>query len=163
MAGRGGRGGFEPGGFDPKMIVAQIAAMQALLYLSLGAFMLLFNGLSGRPATAVGLEQVLSSRALRLSSPGGTISLMAFFFNALAGGCFLVVVVERAKKCLDFAATWHILHMCACTLYDGWPEGWEWWVANIGGATAMTLLGEYLCMRHEMREIPLRDGGFATR
>ena len=94
MAGRGGRGGFEPGGFDPKMIVAQIAAMQALLYLSLGAFMLLFNGLSGRPATAVGLEQVLSSRALRLSSPGGTISLMAFFFNALAGGCFLVVVVD---------------------------------------------------------------------
>ena len=147
--------GYFAAGFDPVMIVAQICAMQALLYLGLGAWLLLLNGLAGRPATAVGLEQVFSAKALRMSQPGGVVALVAFFLNALAGGGFLVLVVERAKKCLDFTATYHILHLVFCTLYDGWPEGWEWWVVMITNVIVMSLLGEYLCMRSEMREIPL--------
>ena len=30
---------------------------------------------------------------------------------------FLCVIVERAKKCLDFATTAHFLHLCFCVLY----------------------------------------------
>ena len=83
--------GYFAAGFDPVMIVAQICAMQALLYLGLGAWLLLLNGLAGRPATAVGLEQVFSAKALRMSQPGGVAALVAFFLNALAGGGFLVL------------------------------------------------------------------------
>ena len=146
---------FFTAGFDPALIVGQICALQALLYLGLGAWLLLLNGLAGQPATAVGLEQIFSARALRLTHPGGATALADFFMNAIAGGCYLVIIVERAKKCLDFAATAHILHLVFCMLYDGFPEGWEWWVVMVMNVVVMSLLGEYLCMRREMREIPL--------
>jgi hypothetical protein len=146
---------FFASGFDPALIVGQIAVMQALLYIALGAWLLLLNGLAGRPATAVGLEQMFSAHALRLSHPGGWIALSAFFINSLAGGCFLCVVVERAKKCLDFTVTSHVLHLCACTAYDGFPGTWEWWVITTMNIVVMAMLGEYLCMRREMRDIPL--------
>ena len=43
---------FFTAGFDPALIVGQICALQALLYLGLGAWLLLLNGLAGQPATA---------------------------------------------------------------------------------------------------------------
>ena len=147
--------GLGGAGFDPALIVGQIAAMQSLFYLGLGAWLLLLNGLAGRPATAVGLEQIFSARAVRLSSPGCAVAIAAFFVNAVAGGCFLMLIVERAKKCLDFTVTAHFLHLCFCTLYEGFPEGWEWWLLTTLSIVVMSLLGEYLCMRREMREIPL--------
>ena len=64
-------------------------------------------------------------------------------------------IKNPTKKCLDFTATWHILHLCGCTLYDGFPNSWEWWAVAIANLIVMSLLGEYLCMRREMRDIPL--------
>ena len=69
-----------------------------------------------------------------------------------------MLVVERAKKCFDFAATVHLLHLMACTCYAGLPSGWEWWAVNLMSLVVMALLGEFLCMRREMQEIPLLSG-----
>ena len=146
-------------GFYPALIVGQIAAMQSLMYISLGASLLLLNGLAGRPATAVGLQHLLSKDAMSTAYPGGTIALAALFLNALPGSCFLCIVVERAKKCLDFTVTWCFLHVCCCTMYDGFPQSREWWGVAIANVACMSLLGEYLCMRREMREIPLFHSG----
>jgi hypothetical protein len=146
---------FYAPGFDPALIVGQIVAMQSLIYLSLGVWLLLLNGLAGRALTSAGLEQFFSHHAIKLSYTGGWVTIAAFFFNALAGGCFLAIVVERAKKCLDFAATIHLLHLCCCTMYDGFPNSWEWWIMNLMSLVVMSLLGEYLCMRREMQDIPL--------
>ena len=144
--------------FDPTLIVGQIAALQSLLYISLGVWMLVLNGLAGRSVTTIGLELFFSYRSIRLSYTGGWISFAAFFLNALAGGCFLCIIVERAKKCLDFASTAHFVHLCFCTMYDGLPSSWEWWAVNFMSLIVMSLLGEYLCMRREMRDIPLFSG-----
>jgi len=67
----------------------------------------------------------------------------------------LCLVVERAKKCLDFAATAHLLHLCCCYLYGGVPSSWEWWAVNVMSLVLMALLGEFLCMRRELADIPL--------
>ena len=144
--------------FDPTLIVGQIAALQTLLYIDLGVWMLVLNGLAGRSVTTIGLELFFSYRSIRLSYTGGWISFAAFFLNALAGGCFLCIIVERAKKCLDFASTAHFVHLCCCTMYDGLPSSWEWWAVNFMSLIVMSLLGEYLCMRREMRDIPLFSG-----
>jgi hypothetical protein len=147
---------WKPSGFDPKLVSGQIVAVQSLGYVGLGMWLLLLNGLAGRPASAVGLGQFFSHRALRLSHPGSWATISAFLLNALAGGAFLCLIVERAKKCLDFAATFHILHLCGCVLYDGFPDSWVWWIVNVLCLAVTAVLGEYLCMRREMREIPLR-------
>ncbi len=37
----------------------------------------------------------------------------------------LCVVVERAKKCLDFAVTLFFFHLLACGVYEV-SEDWDW-------------------------------------
>uniref|UniRef100_A0A453EZR0 Uncharacterized protein n=1 Tax=Aegilops tauschii subsp. strangulata TaxID=200361 RepID=A0A453EZR0_AEGTS len=69
---------------------------------------------------------------------------------------FMFYVIERAKKCLDFAATLYIIHLFICIIYGGWPASGTWWVVNIVGLAIMSLLGEYLCIRRELKDIPVR-------
>ena len=64
-------------------------------------------------------------------------------------------LIERAKKCLDFSATVYIIHLFICIIYGGWPSSITWWVLNGTGVAVMALLGEYLCIRRELREIPI--------
>lgn len=73
----------------------------------------------------------------------------------LSSSGFMLYVIERAKKCLDFAATLYIIHLFICIVYGGWPASVTWWVVNIAGLAIMALLGEYLCIRRELKEIPI--------
>jgi hypothetical protein len=77
-------------------------------------------------------------------------------------------VVERAKKCLDFACTLYLLHLLCCCAYRGallrlrfcahsafilrsfraharraagWPRSFGWWAVNAVGLVVMTVLG----------------------
>jgi len=71
----------------------------------------------------------------------------------------LMQVVGRAKKCLDFTATAYILHFLVVLAYDGFPTIWEWWVINVISLIATVVVGEILCMRRELREIPSKETG----
>lgn len=68
---------------------------------------------------------------------------------------YLLYFIERAKKCLDFSATLYILHLFICIIYGGWPSSVAWWILNATGLALMALLGEYLCVKRELREIPI--------
>jgi hypothetical protein len=65
--------------------------------------------------------------------------------------------VEKSKKCLDFSFTLFLIHLGFCTVYDGMPATWDWWIVNIFGTIIMILLGEYVCSLREMKEIPLLE------
>lgn len=100
-----------------------------------------------------------------------------------------VTQVERAKKCLDFAATAYIIHFIIVLVFSGFPSNFEWyvcsmvllvvcgtslapvshvlllfivrpttmyrWVINVIALAAMAMLGEWLCLQCELREIPI--------
>ncbi len=70
---------------------------------------------------------------------------------------YLMLIVERAKKCLDFAFTSHFIHLVACTAFEAFPGNWEWWILQLASLIIMAVVGEYLCMRRELREIRLSD------
>uniref|UniRef100_A0A7S0HYH8 Protein SYS1 homolog n=1 Tax=Phaeocystis antarctica TaxID=33657 RepID=A0A7S0HYH8_9EUKA len=142
-------------GFDPALIISQIVSMQTLLYMHLGLWLCVLTALGGSDVSSLSLGNFFSSSAMSISFAGGWIAIIAFFLNALAGSFFLCLVVERAKKCLDFTTTAHILHLCFCVMYDGFPASWEWWAVNLMSLIMMALLGEYLCMRRELQDIPL--------
>lgn len=74
---------------------------------------------------------------------------------ALSSAIYMVYLIERAKKCLDFSATVYIIHLFICIMYGGWPSSITWWVVNATGIAVMALLGEFLCIRRELREIPI--------
>lgn len=172
---------FYAPGFDPFLILAQIACMQSALYLSLGIWLVILTALSGSPISSISLRHMFSDSAMRLSFTNGWVPMVASLINA-ASGCVtllravvcavgslaltscahtwrralaLCVIVERAKKCLDFTTTFFCLHMLGCWYHSGFPTSWEWWLTTGLGIIMMALLGEFLCMKREMQEIPL--------
>jgi len=84
--------------------------------------------------------------------------LAAFASTSVLVAFSLCVVVGRAKKCLDFASTVYAAHFAVCCAAAGVPKGAAWWVAAGAGVAVSALLGEYLCVSREMRDIPLRSG-----
>jgi protein SYS1 len=67
----------------------------------------------------------------------------------------LAVIVEKSKKCLDFSVTLFLLHLLLCTVYNGLPTALEWWIVHVLATIAMVVLGEYICSRRELDDIPL--------
>ncbi len=142
---------YAPTGFDPYLILAQIATLQAAAYLTLGAISIALHTLAANDITNLSLKTLFAKDLFDV----GWLPAAATFLNAIFAALLLAIVVERAKKCLDFAATYHILHLGAVTLCDGFPTSWTWWTVMGVSLLVMSVLGEFFCMRREMREIPL--------
>jgi len=138
--------------WDPWLIVSQIVCLQCLYYLALGLSMAL---LVGTRVPRLTLLYFFDFATLTPRTPTGWCAIASFLLAAVAGAGFMLYVVERAKKCLDFAATLYIIHLFICIVYGGWPASVTWWVVNIAGLAIMALLGEYLCIRRELKEIPI--------
>ena len=138
---------FRHAQWDPPLIIAQIAAVQACFYASLCA---LLAAAASTVGGAVSLSQVFSFRALDAWQV-----VPAFVVNSLVMAGFLWLVVGRARQCWDFAVTAHVINLVACCLYGGFPAFWTWWLLNVVCATIMTLCGEFLCMKLDMQAIEM--------
>eukprot|EP00897_Mesotaenium_endlicherianum_P010342 jgi/Mesen1/9336/ME000061S08784 len=144
--------------WDPWLIVAQIACLQCLYYLSLGSFLWLFVGTHEPRFT---LQFFFDYTTITARTFAGWCTMFAFLANSLAGAGSLLLLVERTKKCLDFTVTVYFIHLFFCIVYKGVPSTLLWWVLNGVCLVVMTVLGEWLCMRREQREIPI--GGNTSR
>ncbi|KAH7686571.1 Integral membrane protein SYS1-related protein [Dioscorea alata] len=138
--------------WDPWLILSQIVCLQCLYYLTLGLFMSI---LVGTRVSRMTLVYFFDFSTLTASTATGWCAIIAFLLTSLAGSVYMFYIVERAKKCLDFSATLYIIHLFICIIYGGWPSSITWWVLNVTGLALMSLLGEWLCIRREMREIPI--------
>ena len=67
----------------------------------------------------------------------------------------LAIIVEKSKKCLDFSVTLFLIHIVTCSIYGGFPSTWDWWIIHTMGMILMVVLGEYLCSKKELSDIPL--------
>lgn len=67
--------------------------------------------------------------------------------------------IRRGKQCLDFTVTVHFFHMIGCWIYNAHlPAALSWWLVNVACMALMAVIGEYLCMRTELRAIPVNSG-----
>ncbi|KAI1233329.1 hypothetical protein IHE44_0004499 [Lamprotornis superbus] len=95
---------------------------------------------------------------LGFSTPPGRLSMMAFILNALTCALGLLYFIRRGKQCLDFTVTVHFFHLLGCWIYNSrFPSTLTWWLVHIVCTALMAAIGEYLCMRIELREIPLNS------
>ena len=136
--------------FHPKLIAGQMALLQSLHYLGLALLLLLAHEMVAAPPTTLTLRQLLSYRAV---SEHAALSALVTVVNGALVGVAMYAVVERAKKCLDFASTVYLLHLAACWWWAGFPRSWEWWAVNGVALGVAAVLGETLCVRKEMRDI----------
>jgi protein SYS1 len=138
--------------WDPMLIISQIITLQCAFYVVLGIVLLVFSLFA---AEALNLDQFFDYTSMSIKSPIGIATILAYPAACTLSTLLLIFIVERAKKCLDFVATLFIVHLVLCIVYSGFPMSLTWWITISISALIMTLLGEYLCMRHEMREIHL--------
>ncbi|KAF2301330.1 hypothetical protein GH714_022815 [Hevea brasiliensis] len=138
--------------WDPWLIVAQIVCLQCLYYLTLGSFLSI---LVGTRVSRLSLVYFFDFVAVTTSTITGWCVIASFLFSSIAGAGYMLYLIERAKKCLDFSATLYVIHLFICIIYGGWPSSMTWWIVNGTGLAVMALLGEYLCIRRELREIPI--------
>ncbi|MGH0157005.1 UNVERIFIED_CONTAM: hypothetical protein FKN15_040193 [Acipenser sinensis] len=100
---------------------------------------------------------------LGFSTPQGRLSMMAFILNSLTCALGLWFFVRRGKKCLDFTVTIHFFHLIGCWIYNArFPGALSWWLVNVVCMALMAVIGEYLCMRTELRAIPVNTGPKST-
>ena len=111
--------------------------------------------LSGPYTDHLSLAHVFSYRILDFRSFGSWMTALSHFGAAVACAVAVAALVERAKKCLDFASTAYALHFVACCAVAGFPRGGGWWLVNAGGFAAAALSSELVCLQREMADIPL--------
>jgi hypothetical protein len=138
--------------FNPRFIFSQIVAIQCFHYVILGFFFQVNYVMYG---TSITLDRVFSDKYLRIWTLIGWADTFAVLLASLVGSVLLAVIVEKSKKCLDFSVTLFMIHFILCSLYDGLPSTWDWYIVHILGTIMMVLFGEYLCSRRELDDIPL--------
>ncbi|XP_077212258.1 uncharacterized protein LOC143858777 isoform X2 [Tasmannia lanceolata] len=137
--------------WDPWLIIAQIVCLQCLYYLTLGLFLSILVGFR---VSRMSLIYFFDYSALNASTITGRCTISSCLLSSVAGAGYMLYLIERSIKCLDFSATLYTIHLFICILYGGWPSSVTWWVVNGTGFAVTVLLGERLCRNHELREIP---------
>ncbi|KAF7240938.1 hypothetical protein EYD10_12556 [Varanus komodoensis] len=95
---------------------------------------------------------------LGFSTSLGRLAMMAFILNALTCAVGLLYFIRRGKQCLDFTVTVHFFHLLGCWIYNAhFPTALTWWLVHTVCTALMAVIGEYLCMRTELKEIPLNS------
>lgn len=138
--------------WDPWLILSQIVCLQCVYYITLGFLMTIFVGTR---VARMSLMYMFDFSTLTAATVTGWCTILSFLVAAAAGAGYLPYLIGRAKKCLDFSATLYIIHLCICIIYGGWPSSLTWWIVNLACLAVMSLLGEWLCIRRELQEIPL--------
>ncbi|RZB89848.1 SYS1 domain containing protein [Asbolus verrucosus] len=149
-------GSFRYTQWDPWLIISQIVSVQCIMYVSLGLILALLGTLVGDTRS---LDHIFEYHEIQVRDFGGRMVITAFVINALVGSITLWYIVERTKQCMDFSCTWHFIHLIICWGYNGsFPTTFSWWALNVACATLMCVCAEFLCLRTELKAIPLSLG-----
>ena len=136
-----------PPSFSPRLIFSQILALQSLHYLCLSILIQINHTIFG---TTITVDRIFAAHFINPWPDIGAVLL-----SHIVGAYLLMIIVEKSKKCLDFATTLFFIHFLFCCFYDGFPLVMDWWIVHVLGTIILTLLGEYLCSKRELQDIPL--------
>ncbi|GMI56355.1 hypothetical protein ScalyP_jg6450 [Parmales sp. scaly parma] len=136
---------------NPRLTIFQIVALQSFHYVMLG---LIFEVNHVFLGSSLSLSCIFSPDAVKLNSVDGLADAFALILGQTINAVLLALIVEKSKRCLDFTITLNFLHLVNVCLYSGFPATWDWWIVNIFGMIVMVCLGEWLCSRRELSDIP---------
>jgi protein SYS1 len=138
--------------FQPTLIILQILALQCFYYLAMGSIWIIPHILFEH---SLSLGRLFSDQYVDFSSWSGWVDTICTFTSGIVGAYLLSIIVERAKRCVDFTFTVYFVHIVSCTCYSGFPLEWEWWLMQILSSVLMATLGEYWCSIQELKDIPV--------
>ena len=143
---------FQKNDFNPILIISNIAILSSGFYIINIFFTLLFNSIF---KTKLHINQILSDEAFDFSSKYGYCYMCSLFFTNLFMIILYVIVIDKAKKILDFVLTNFFIHLVISTIINGFPMKFTWWIINGLVITAVTLISEFISLKIEQKEIKL--------
>ncbi|XP_076350546.1 sys1 golgi trafficking protein isoform X2 [Tachypleus tridentatus] len=149
-------GHFRYSVWDPLLIITQMITMQCIFYSCLGFCIFLVNVISGDNHS---LDQIYLYQEIHVKDIHGRCIIGSFLITSLFCSIGLWYFVQKTKQCLDFSTTIHLFHLIVCWIYNSsFPNSISWWLLNIVCVSITCVSGEFLCMRTEMKAIPLTLG-----
>ena len=142
--------------WDPLLICSQMLVLQCCFYAQFGLFLVLFHYLLD---TRLALSLLLDGDLVLLSRSDGWTPVMAQLCTAAVCSYSVLLVVGRAKRCLDFCSTLYLFHYLLCVAYSGIPSSWQYYLVLAVSVAVTVLLSEWLCMHEELKWIPTTGGG----
>ena len=142
--------------WDPLLICSQMLVLQCAFYAQFGLFLVLFHYLLD---TRLSLSLLLDGGCIDLGSADGWTPVMAQLCTAAVCSYAVLLVVGRAKRCLDFCSTLYLFHYLTCAAYGGVPASWQFYFVLAASVAVTVLLSEWLCMHEELKWIPTTGGG----
>jgi hypothetical protein len=140
--------------FDPPLIVVQIIALQSaywFLYCVCVNILFIFSDLP------LSTDRIFLHSELEFNSLSFHFaSILSLFITSILSGYMMSVIVERSKKCLDFAATVHLFHFLAVFVYSSFPLP-LWWILWGLSLLTMYFVGKYFCEMREFQTITLES------
>mmetsp|Transcript_21182 Transcript_21182/g.35537 ORF Transcript_21182/g.35537 Transcript_21182/m.35537 type:complete len:116 (+) Transcript_21182:66-413(+) len=100
--------------FDPLLITYQIISMQCFHYLAMGTLLGIFHAIFD---INVSLDHFFTPRFVNFVSLVGMVETLTILLSSLAGSYLLSIIVEKAKKCVDFTFTFYFIHTIICCFY----------------------------------------------
>ncbi len=146
--------------FHPIQIILQIICLQCFWYLAMGTIWGLSHVIFDAPMS---LDHFFTDQYINFTSFAGWSETLNMLLLCVAGAYLLQIIVEKAKKCVDFTFTLYFIHMWICTGYSAFPSTWQWWMCNIICGVIMAVIGEYWCAVQELKEIPSANYQRETR
>ncbi len=139
---------FRVKSFDPVLIIYQILCIQTLYYTLYCLFLSLFSIFSETRH----LSFIFNSDATaNLNITALLILISTHFFHCYT----ILLIVGKAKSCLDFLVTNFIIHFIICCYEYGLPKSSVWWLINALIWCGTVLWAEYICMKNEMAPIAI--------
>ncbi|KHO02088.1 Integral membrane protein SYS1-related protein [Metarhizium album ARSEF 1941] len=147
---------------QPLKIATQIAALQALYYITAGVLMLFTALVAGM---SFSVDMILGWDAVRGDTTQGW--LLSLIWLADGGLCIvpaaravaMVVLIARSKLVPDFALTMHLLHLVFTALYTrSLPRHSMWWMTMMASAAVAVALGVWGCRYRELQPVFFAGG-----
>ena len=139
--------------WDPALILSQMVTLQCVFYTTLGLWVALLLSFGGYSPS---LNNIFDVKAIHYSGQASRLVIIAHVMNSIFGALGLWYIVQRAKQCLDFTCTLHFIHFFICCIYSShFPTYITWWFVQLVCIVLMVVIGEYLCFRSDMKDIPL--------
>ena len=141
------------GRHDVTLICLQILCLQCLYYAMLGMWFIGGHIVFG---ITLHLDRFFDTHtSLDVQSMSAAFELAGVLGAGLGASYLLSVVVEKARKCLDFAVTLYGTHLLLSLCYSRSFPRWTWWLCHGSALVIAVVCGEFLCARNELKEIPL--------
>lgn len=139
--------------FNPKLIVLQIITMQFLFYSCFSFLVLLFNFTF---SLRLSMGQFFHQNMFSTETLYGFIALTSYGLMIPMIILFQIIVVEKANKVLDFTFTVFFIHFVISIFYNSTLFlNLGWFMINGITLVISVIMGEYICLKFEQREISL--------